>query len=109
MATELLNTDAELTTSLVNLMEVRTVLTKNQHLEQERAAAIEAEIRADINIVVPTAADHLSANQLQKETLLYPLDSLILACAQNHDATLVSFDRELLDAGAVHPNEILDG
>ncbi len=37
----------------------------------------------------------MDANRLHRETLLYPIDCLIFACAQGHDATLVSFDAEL--------------
>lgn len=49
----------------------------------------------------------MDANRLQRETLLYPLDCLILACAQGHDADLVSFDSELQDAGARSPTDCL--
>jgi len=53
--------------------------------------------------------DDYDANQLQDETLLYPMDSLILACAREYDATLVSFDGELVDAGAEHPADVIVG
>ncbi len=49
----------------------------------------------------------MTANQLQTDTLLYPIDCLILACARTHDAKLVSFDAELQVAGAVGPATVV--
>jgi|GEM_PF-1958469 len=108
IAAELLNADHELLTSTLNLMELRTVLTKKQRLELSRANAIQTEITRDVSVVIPDASDMMDANHLQQETLLYPLDCLILACAQGHDADLVSFDSELQDAAALSPAELLD-
>jgi predicted nucleic acid-binding protein len=85
------------------------VLTKKHRLERDRAAAIEDEVRSDVEVVVPDAGTAIDANRLQDETLLYPMDSLILACAREYDATLVSFDGELIDAGAEHPADVIVG
>lgn len=106
IASDLLDQDHEFLTSTLNLMELRTVLTKKQRLEIDRVRAIQDEITADVSVVIPDASDMMDANRLQLETLLYPLDCLILACAQGHDAELVSFDSELRDAGAVAPGDI---
>lgn len=106
VATELLNTDHELLTSTLNLMEVRTVLTKKNRLELSRVQALQDEITKDVAVVIPDASDMMDANRLQQETLLYPLDCLILACANSHDSTLVSFDAELQENGAVAPVDI---
>ncbi len=84
------------------------MLTKKHRLDRDRAAAIEDEVRSDVEVVVPDAGSVLDANQLQDETLLYPIDSLILACAREYDATLVSFDAELIDAGSEHPVDVND-
>ncbi len=108
-ATTLLNDSHAFLTSVLNLMELRTVLTKKHRLERDRAAAIEDEIRSEVEVVVPDAGTVVDANRLQNETLLYPMDSLILACAQANDATLVSFDGELIDAGATHPTDVIVG
>ena len=106
LATEVLSSDHHFLTSVLNLMELRTVLTKKQRMEPDRAQEIQSEITADIDVIIPDASDVMQANRIQQETLLYPLDSLILACARAHDATLVSFDSELLDAGATHPEDV---
>ena len=106
-AAELLSSDHEFLTSTLNLMELRSVLTKKQRLEQTAAQRIQQEITNDVAIVIPDASDMMDANRLQQETLLYPLDCLIHACAQSHDATLVSFDTELQDSGARSPTAFL--
>jgi predicted nucleic acid-binding protein len=107
LAVELLDSDHEFLTSTMNLMELRSVLTKKQRLELPRAEAIQDEITADVRVVIPDASDMMDANRLQRETLLYPLDCLILACAQSHDAELVSFDSELQEAGTLAPTDCL--
>lgn len=88
-------------------MELRTVLTKKQRLEQDRAASIQDEITSDVDVVIPDASDMTDANRIQRETLLYPMDCVIFACAQGHEADLVTFDSELQDAGAVSPQDLL--
>lgn len=106
-ATDLLDSDNEFLTSLLNLMELRTVLTKKQRLELDRAREIQREITAEVDIVIPDTSDMVDAYSIQEETLLYPLDSVILAIAEAHDALLVSFDGELVDAGALVPADLL--
>jgi predicted nucleic acid-binding protein len=105
-AANLLDENHEFLTSTLNLMELRTVLTKKNRLELDRAQQIQQEITRDVAVVLPDASDMLDANRLQQDTLLYPLDCLILACAESHDAELVSFDSELQDNGALDPGNI---
>jgi predicted nucleic acid-binding protein len=49
----------------------------------------------------------MAANQLQAETPLYPMDALILVVADEIDATLVTFDGELVDNGAALPSDVV--
>lgn len=107
-ATTLLNRDHEFQTSLLNLMEVRSVLSKKKRTERGRIETLEDEILRHVDLVVPDTADMLAANRLQEETLLYPMDCLVPACANGQNATLTTFDSELLDAGAVPPSELLE-
>ena len=107
VAANVLDGNHELLTSTMNLMELRSVLTKKQRLELQRAEAIQNEITDDVSVVIPDASDMMDANRLQRETLLYPLDCLIFACAQSHDADLVSFDSELQESGALAPSDCL--
>lgn len=106
-ARKLLNADFEFYTSLLNLLELRTVLVKRKRWEQERAERIIEGISERIEVFVHETSDLLTTNQLQRDTLLYPMDCLILAAAEDADAELVTFDAELLDAGATEPSELL--
>ncbi|GGM74559.1 putative nucleic acid-binding protein [Halarchaeum rubridurum] len=108
VAVELLDEDHEFVTSLLNLMEMRTVLTKKRRLETERADGIEDEVRSGVEVVVPDASDLRDANALQRETYLYPMGCVILACADGCDATLASFDAELVENGAVTPQSVVE-
>lgn len=108
VAADLLSRDHEFLTSTLNLMELRTVLTKKKRLESSRAGAIQAEITRDVAVVIPDASDMMDANRLQQETLLYPLDCIVMAVSQGHDAELVSFDAELQEAGAISPDDLVD-
>lgn len=60
-ATEFLNEPYEFVTSVLNLMELRTVLTKKKSTEQEMVEAIIGDIRDTIAIYQPDEEDILSA------------------------------------------------
>ena len=45
---------------------------------------------------------------LQRETLLDMMDCVILGTAEKVDATLVTFDWELLEHGTVSPKDVLE-
>ena len=106
-AIELLNEADNTYVSVLSLMELRSVLTKKKQFERDRIEQIENRITSRATIAFPDASDMMSANRLQSETLLYPMDALILAAAEAADAELVSFDSELVEHGAVHPGDIL--
>lgn len=102
-AISLLNEVDDTYVSVLNLMELRSVLSKKKQFDRER---IEQRITARTTVTVPDASDMMAANQLQTETYLYPMDALVLVAAEAVDATLVTFDAELLDHGAVSPENI---
>lgn len=89
-------------------METRSVLTKKKHAEQERVEDVLSDIYTDIDIYAPEISDQIAAYERQQDTLLYTLDCVLLALADDVDATMVSFDGELLDNGAVSPSAVLD-
>lgn len=103
----MLDSDHELFTSVLNLMELRTVLTTRNLFEREEMERAEQRIVDRTTVTVPDAGDVLAANDLQEETLMYPTDALILATAQAADATLVTLDSELQDHGAISPAEVV--
>jgi len=106
-AIELLNRTDETYVSVLNLMELRSVLTKKKQFERDRIEQIENRITSRATVTFPDASDVVAANRLQSETLLYPMDALVLAAADAVDATLVSFDAELVDQGAKLPSDVL--
>ena len=106
IAVELLNQADETYVSLLNLMELRTVLSKKKGFERDRIDQIESRITSRTTVLFPDASEVMAANRLQSETLLYPMDALVLAVAEANDAMLVSFDAELVDHGAMLPSEV---
>jgi predicted nucleic acid-binding protein len=108
VATELLNRDFEFSTSILNLMEIRSVLTKKKRTEQEEVEAVLEDIYEEVDIYAPEISDQIAAYGMQRESLLYTMDCVLLALAEDVDATFVTFDGELLDNGAVSPGELLD-
>ena len=107
-ATRLLNRNDEFCTSILNLMEIRSVLTKKKHVEQERVEGVLSDIYTEVEIYAPEISDQISAYERQRDTLLYTLDCVLLALADDVDAAMVSFDGELLDNGAISPSDVLD-
>ena len=108
VATELLNENHDFCTSILNLMEIRSVLTKKKRVEQERVEEVLADIYGGVDIYAPEISDQVSAYSLQQNTLLYTLDCVLLALAEDIDATLVTFDGELLENGAISPTELME-
>ena len=107
LATEFLNQDLEYCTTVFNLMEFRTVLAKKKRVDQKRVEARLDDIADSADIYIPDVDEIIDAYELQEETLLYPMDCLILAMANGEDAPLVTFDAELLENGASSPDEFV--
>lgn len=107
-ATRLLNhNDYAFITSSINVMELRSVLTKKARIERQQVEEIVADFLSDVEVFMPDGGDLTDAVGIQKQTLLYPVDAIILACANAADSTLVTFDSELLEHEAVEPGELL--
>lgn len=106
-ATAFLNEPHEFVTSILNLMELRTVLAKKKNVKQGRVEAIIRDIRDTIAIYQPDEEDVLAAYDRQRATLLYPLDCVYLSMAEFVEATPVTFDKELIDNGAVSPDDVV--
>ena len=107
-ATRLLDADRDFCTSILNLMEIRSVLTKKKQIEQQQVEETLSDIYATVDIYAPEISDHVAAYQRQRETLLYTTDCVLLSLAEDVDAELVTFDGELLDNGAVPPSSLVD-
>ncbi|MFB6142064.1 MAG: type II toxin-antitoxin system VapC family toxin [Halorientalis sp.] len=107
-ATEFLNRNHEFCTSILNLMEIRSVMTKKKQLEQQRVEGVISDIYSKVDIYAPEISDQISAYSHQQDSLLYTLDCVLLALADDLDATFVTFDEELLDNGAVRPSDLIE-
>ncbi|MDV7348497.1 PIN domain-containing protein [Halorubrum distributum] len=107
VAVTVLNEAEEPYTSMLNLMELRTVLAKKKRIERERVRQIEQRIASRTTVTFPDASDFVDANEIQGETLLYPMDAMILSAADAVDAELVTFDAELREYGAKTPTEMI--
>jgi len=108
VARDLLDADHEFATTLLNVMEYRTVLTKKKKFEQERVEELIDGLFDRMDVYGPETGDLLEAYAIQRETLLYTMDTVILATAKEVGGPLVTFDGELLDNGAISPEEVLE-
>ena len=108
VARDLLDADHEFATTLLNVMEYRTVLTKKKKFEQERVEELLDGLFDRMDVYGPETGDLLEAYAIQRETLLYTMDTVILATAKEVGGPLVTFDGELLDNGAISPEEVLE-
>ncbi|MCU4743950.1 PIN domain-containing protein [Natronoglomus mannanivorans] len=108
IARDFLDSDHDFATTLLNVMEFRTVLTKKKHFEQERVEQLLDGLFDRMDVYGPETGDLIEAYALQQDTLLYTMDCVILATANEVGAQLVTFDTELLENGALSPEEILE-
>lgn len=106
-AVQLLNEVEEGYTSILNIMELRSVLAKKKAFERDRIDRIEDRIARKTTVTFPDASDIVTANGRQSETLAYPMDALVLAAAESAGVELVSFDAELQERDAVAPGTLL--
>jgi predicted nucleic acid-binding protein len=106
IATQLLNDDHQFCTSILNLMELRSVMTKKKRVEQDRVETVLSDIYSYVDIYAPEISDQIAAYEVQQDNLLYTIDCVFLALANDIDATMVTFDGEFLDHGGVGPEEL---
>lgn len=107
VATRLLNREFDFCTAVLTLMEVRTVLTKKKGIEQQAVERTLDDIAAGVDVYALERDDILAAYRRQQETLLYPVDCLLLSLADDLGAELVTMDTELQSNGAVAPESVL--
>jgi predicted nucleic acid-binding protein len=106
-ATELLNYDHEFYTSILNLMELRAAMTKKKEVEQQVVEGVIDDLWGNLAVYTPEPSDLVVAFERQRETLLYTMDSILLALAEDLEAELATFDRELLENGATPPEDLV--
>lgn len=89
-------------------MELRSVMTKKKRVEQDRVKAVLDDITENADVYAPEISDQIAAYQRQRDSLLYTMDCILLALAEDVDATFVTFDGELLDHGGVAPSDVME-
>ena len=106
-AIDLLSGVEEGYTSIVNLIELRSVLAKKKPFERDRIERIEDRIARNTTVVFPDASDIVTAKSRQREALLYPLVSIGLAAAESVDLPCVSSDGQPLGHESGGPSGLL--
>jgi predicted nucleic-acid-binding protein len=97
----------DLGTSELNLLEVRTVLTKQkQHPQQSVEATIEY-LREHLDFIVEQCPSLDSVEARQKESLLYPMDCMIYVTADENGAVPTTLEKEMRTHGCVHPKFLI--
>ncbi|MFB6209725.1 MAG: type II toxin-antitoxin system VapC family toxin [Candidatus Nanohaloarchaea archaeon] len=102
-----LNRDLDFVTSIINIMEIRTVLSKKKNLERDKIEECLNEVTDSVEVIIPDSSDMMKANGNQRESYAYPFDSIIMATAENAGLEIVSFDSEMIDNGAVRPEKFM--
>ncbi|WP_336038108.1 VapC toxin family PIN domain ribonuclease [Halobacterium yunchengense] len=105
-ATEPLNQDRDFCTSILDLVDLRSVMTEPKRVEQDRVEDVLSDVYAHVDSYAPEISDQISAYNPQQDGLPYTLDRVLLALTDDRDATLAPFDGELLDDGAVEPSDL---
>ncbi len=92
-----LNTNTgNIATTLVNLMEIFTVLTRKYKWSKEDAIDIVETLKKECEILIPNEYDFIDAYEIQQQFMLTINDALIVAIAKRENLTLITFDKELL-------------
>lgn len=99
--------DHDLGTGLLNLLEIRTVLTKKKKHRQKEVETILQWLRDHLDFVIDDVPPLPDVNERQIDTLLYPMDCLICETADVHESLLSTYDRELIHHGCVHPKYLI--
>ncbi|MDS0283189.1 PIN domain-containing protein [Haloarcula onubensis] len=88
-------------------MEISSVMMKKKRIEQGEVEAVLDDIADRVDIFALDTRDQIDAYKQQRETILYTLDCVLMALADDIGAELVTFDTELLEHGCVSPAELL--
>lgn len=83
-------------------------MTKKKQVEQDRVETVLDDIAENVDVYAPEISDQIAAYQHQRDSLLYTMDCVLLALADDVDATFVTFDGELLDHGGVAPSDVME-
>ena len=88
-------------------MEVRNVLATKYQFTREEIEAVERRIRIYADPVSHSPILVQKADEIQEQTYVTAMDAIMLASATQIEGTLVTFDTELHQYGAVPPEDVL--
>lgn len=97
----------EIGTGLLNLMEIRTVLTKKKHRPQKDVDRVIEWLKNYLDFIHDEPPSLEGAEERQIDTLLYPMDCLILESSNSENAILTTYEKELRHHNCVHPKYLI--
>lgn len=97
----------EIGTGTLNLLEIRTVLTKKKSKSQRKVEAFISWLRRNLDFIVDQIPPLSDVETRHKRTLLYPMDCLIMQTSDDAQAVPTTLDREMRDWGGVHPRYLV--
>lgn len=106
-AKRFLNSGHSICTSRLVILEIRTVLAKKKQKPTNKVEQAIHNIQSRVDVFIEEMPPLSDVDDIQKQTLLYPLDCIHFTTAEWKDYTFVSFDNELQDNGASDPVEFL--
>ena len=86
----------EISTTLYNLMEIASVLSRKYKWKKKKIITVLSTMRDSISIHTPDEYDALEAYEITSEILTTPIDTLMITIAKRKGLTLVSYDSELI-------------
>lgn len=108
IAKKLINSNnIELGASHLTLLEIRTVLTKKKQRSQTKVEEIIDWLKENLDFLVTETPGAEYIEDFQQDTLLYPMDCLIMSSADLAGAVPVTFDDEMKHHNAVDPIYLL--
>jgi len=85
-----------ISTTLFNLMEISSVLTRKYKWDRKKTLHVIEDIKGHIPVHSPDEYDILEAFRINCKDFLTPIDSIMLSIAERYGMILVTYDKELL-------------
>ena len=86
----------EISTTLYNLMEIGSVLSRKYHWKRTEITNILSFLKKSVSIYVPDEYDAMNSYELAIEHFLTPIDALLISIADREELTFITYDKELL-------------
>ncbi|MGA1820529.1 MAG: type II toxin-antitoxin system VapC family toxin [Thermoplasmatota archaeon] len=87
---------SQISTTLYNLMEVASVLSRKYRWKKKKIITVLSTMRDSISIHTPDEYDALEAYEITSDIFTTPIDTLMITIAKRKKLTLVTYDSELI-------------